>query len=149
MKNSKGVNNNVQKISTRPSDSLEKKTENLPNRGLCCSSWSQGKTERKRKDLARELKNYGTWKWQWYQLKLVCSVETMEALARYSHQRIGTETVGLGNKRTSGDHPNDSIIKIGQNTEKSPGDLRKLAVTQTPGRNHQLTIVWKTLKRVK
>ena len=27
------------------------------------------------------------------------------------------------------------ILKIGQNTEKSPGDLRGLAVTQTPVRN--------------
>ena len=34
--------------------------------------------------------------------------------------------------RTSGDHPNNSIIKIGQNTEKSPRDLRTLVVTQTP-----------------
>ena len=38
-------------------------------------------------------------------------------------------TRGLGNKRTSGDHPNYSIIEIGQNTKKSPGDLRRLAVT--------------------
>ena len=38
----------------------------------------------------------------------------------------------LERERTSGDHPNCSIIKIGQNTEKSPGDLRRLAVTQTP-----------------
>ena len=30
------------------------------------------------------------------------------------------------------DHPNHSIIKIGQNTEKSPGDVKRLAVTQTP-----------------
>ena len=30
---------------------------------------------------------------------------------------------GLGNQRTSGDHPNYSIIEISQNTEKSPGDL--------------------------
>ena len=30
------------------------------------------------------------------------------------------------------DHPNGSIIENGQNTEKSPGDLRRLAVTQTP-----------------
>ena len=36
----------------------------------------------------------------------------------------------LGNKRKSGDHPNYYIIKNGQNT-KSPGDLGKLAVTQT------------------
>ena len=27
-----------------------------------------------------------------------------------------------GNKRASGDYPDYSIIKIGQNTEKSPGD---------------------------
>ena len=39
---------------------------------------------------------------------------------------------GFGNKRTCGDHPNDIIVKNDQNTEKSPGDLRSLAVTQTP-----------------
>ena len=66
----------------------------------------------------------------------------------YSHQRIGTMSGGLGNKR-SGDHPNYSIIEISQNTEKSPGDLRKLARTQTSVENHQLTLVGKTLKRVK
>ena len=47
-------------------------------------------------------------------------------------QRIGKGTGRLGNKRTSGDHPNYIIHKIGQNTEKSAGDLRRLAVTQTP-----------------
>ena len=47
--------------------------------------------------------------------------------------------------RTSGDHPNYYIIENGQNTEKSPGDLRRLAVTQTPVKNHQLTLIWKTL----
>ena len=46
-----------------------------------------------------------------------------------SHLRIGTGTGGLGNKRTSGDYPNNSIVEFGQNTEKSPGDLRRLAVT--------------------
>ena len=50
----------------------------------------------------------------------------------YSHQRIGTRTGRLGNKRASGYHPNYSIIEIGQNTEKSPGDLKRLAVTQIP-----------------
>ena len=34
----------------------------------------------------------------------------------------------FGNWRTSGDHPNYSIAENGQNTEKSPGDLRRLAV---------------------
>ena len=32
---------------------------------------------------------------------------------------------GLRNPWTSGDHPDDSITEIGQNTEESPGDLRK------------------------
>ena len=44
-------------------------------------------------------------------------------------------------KRTSRDHPNHSIVKIGQNTKKSPGDLRKLVVTQTPMENHLLKLV--------
>ena len=39
------------------------------------------------------------------------------------------------------DFPNDSIVQIGQNTEKSPGDLKRLAVTQTAMENHQLTLM--------
>ena len=35
----------------------------------------------------------------------------------------------------------DSIAKNGQNPETSPGDLRRLAVTQTPVKNHQLTLM--------
>ena len=46
-------------------------------------------------------------------------------------------------------YPNYSIVEINQNTEKSPVELRRLNVTQTPVRNHTLTLVWKTLKRVK
>ena len=49
----------------------------------------------------------------------------------YSHRRIIKGTGGLGNKRTIGDHPNYSII------EKSPGDSRRLAVTQTTVKNSQ------------
>ena len=59
----------------------------------------------------------------------------------YSHQRIGTETGGLRNKVTSGDHPKYNLVEISQSTERSPGDLRRFAVTQTPARNHQLTMV--------
>ena len=69
--------------------------------------------------------------------------------AWYSHQRIDKGAGRLGNKRTSEDYPDYSIIKIGQNTEKNPGDFRRLAVTQTPGEDHQLMLVWKTLKGVK
>ena len=59
----------------------------------------------------------------------------------YNHQIIVSGTGGLGNKRTSGDHPNYFIIKIGQNTEKSHGDLRGLVVTPTQVKNRQLTLM--------
>ena len=61
---------------------------------------------------------------------------------------LGTVLKGLvkgagrvANRRINRDHPNYSIVKIGQNTEKSPGDLRRLDVTQTPMKDHQLTLV--------
>ena len=49
--------------------------------------------------------------------------------ARYSHQKVGTGTGGLGNKRTSGDHPNNRIVEICHNSKESPGDLRRLVIT--------------------
>ena len=65
----------------------------------------------------------------------------------YSHQRIGSITGGLENKRMSKDHYIYSIVEIGQNTEKSSGDLRRLTVTQTPvKKNYQLMQVWKAQK---
>ena len=39
------------------------------------------------------------------------------------------------------DYPNDSIAKNDQNPEMSHGDLRRLAVTQNPVKNHQLTMI--------
>ena len=54
----------------------------------------------------------------------------------YSYQTIGT---GTGNKRTSRNHLNYSVVKTGQNTEKSPEELMKLAVT--PQIDHQLTLM--------
>ena len=59
----------------------------------------------------------------------------------YSHQRIIKETGGLRNKRTSGDHLNYCIIEIGQNTEISFRDLRRLAVIQTSVKDHQQTLM--------
>ena len=54
---------------------------------------------------------------------------------------IATGVEGLGNKRTNRDHPNYDIVKIGQNTDKSPGDLRRLAVTQTSEKQSVKTCV--------
>ncbi len=56
-------------------------------------------------------------------------------------QKLGKETGSRRNQRISGDHPNDSIVGNCQNTKKSPGDLRRLAVTQTPVKDHQLTLM--------
>ena len=54
------------------------------------------------------------------------------------------EAERVGNRRTNRDHPNFSLVEIGQNTEKSPGNLRKLAVTQILVKDHQLSLVLKT-----
>ena len=50
---------------------------------------------------------------------------------------VTKRTGGLGSWWTSKDHPNYSITENSQNTEKSPGDLRRLAVTKTPVEDHQ------------
>ena len=65
---------------------------------------------------------------------------------RYSYLSIGTRTGGIEIQRTSGDRPNYRIVDIGQNAEKSPGDLGILIVTQTPVKNHQLKLMGKSLK---
>ena len=59
----------------------------------------------------------------------------------YSNYRIIKGPGGVGSWRTSEEHPNYSIIENGQNTKKSPGDVRRLAVTQTPVEDHQLTMM--------
>ncbi len=56
-------------------------------------------------------------------------------------RRLLKDAGRVGNWRTRCDHPNDSIAEDGQNTETSPGDLRRLAVTQTPVKKHQLTLM--------
>ena len=84
-------------------------------------------------DLARELKKLWDMK--------VTIITIVVGAFWYSHLRITKRTVGLGNKKTSGDHPIFYIIVIGQNTEKSPGDLRRLAATQTPEKAHQLKLM--------
>ena len=60
---------------------------------------------------------------------------------RHSNERIIKGPGGLGNWRTGGDYPNDTIVEDGQNTETSPGDLRRLAVIQIPVKNHPLTLM--------
>ena len=67
----------------------------------------------------------------------------------YSHQRIVTRTGGLGNKKTSGIYPNYCITEIDQNTETSPGGLRRLAVPQTPVKDISTNADMKNSQEVK
>ena len=64
---------------------------------------------------------------------------------------LGTVTKGLvlwleGLEKRGWEDTNYSIVEFGLNTE-SLGDLRRLALTQTPVRNTQITLVWKSLKK--
>ena len=95
----------------------------------------------KYQDLARELKK------QW-DMKVTVIPIVFDPFSTLT-KMIGTGTEELGNKRMSWDHTNYSIVGIVHNTNKSPGDFKRLAVTQTPVENHQLTLVWKILKWVK
>ena len=62
----------------------------------------------------------------------------------YNQQRIIKWTGGLGNKRMNEDPLNNCIIAIGQNIEKSPGDLKRFAEKKTLVKDHQQTLMWKT-----
>ena len=64
----------------------------------------------------------------------------------YSNKRISKGTGGPRGWRTSRNHPNYSIIENGQNTEKCPGDLKRLSVTKTPVKNHQLKLLARIIK---
>ena len=104
---------------------------------LWTTEWKSKKAKRERErakyqDLARELK---TWWSQRYQLQLA-------HLERSSKDwKVRVERVG--NQRTNRHHPDNSISL---NTKKSPGDLRRLAITETPVKDHQLQLVGKTLR---
>ena len=127
-------------IPARQPDLVVIHKEKMPNCGLGCPNWPLSKIERKRKEKLSTWtykgieKNCGTWKW--------LSDTNCNWCSWYSHQRISTMTGKFGNKRTLGNHSPNSNAEIGKNTEKSPGDLRKLAVTQTQGKTHFLTLVW-------
>ena len=51
-----------------------------------------------------------------------------------AYQRLGKETEEIGNQRNIRYHINHRIGKIGYNTEKTSGEQRILAVTQTFGK---------------
>ena len=60
---------------------------------------------------------------------------------RYNNYRTIKRTGWIGSWRTSGDHPSYSIVENGQTIEKSTEDLRRLAVIQTPVKEHEITLM--------
>ena len=60
-------------------------------------------------------------------------------------EKIGKGSGKPENKRANWDHPDYCIIKIGRNTERNTGDLKRLAVSQKSVRNHPPILVRKTL----
>ena len=79
-------------------------------------------------DLAREFKKLWNMK--------VTIIPIVIGASLYSNWRTIKGTGGLENCRTSGDHPNNSLDENSQNTKKSFGDLRRLAVIQTLVKDH-------------
>ena len=94
---------------------------NLPNSRFCHPSRQQNKIKRKRKDrypdfarTEKAMEHEGNGDTNCYKC------------ARNNPKWIGKRSGRFGNKRTSGGHPDYNIIKIVQNTEKSPEDLQSL-----------------------
>ena len=84
-------------------------------------------------------KNYRTKKWCRYQNSKWCAGKNPQKF----NKRTGIHRI----LRTGREHPAWRMVKIGQDTEKSPGDLRSLAVTQTSVKDNHLTLVRKILKQ--
>ena len=114
--------------------------KNLLNSGPCCSGWPQIKIESSKKkakyfNFAKELKKL-------WNIKVTVILIVIGTLGTVTKGLV--QIWGLGNKRMSRDHSKYSIW----NQPEYRGESWRLAVTQTPVRNHQLTLVWKTRKEL-
>ena len=119
----------------------KRKKKNLPYSGLNRFGGAQSPHQRKRKEVRvlgpcqrakKVLKHEGDGNINccWY--------------ARNGPQRLRKETRRIENQKKNRDHPDYSIVEDGQNTEKSPGDPRRIAAI--PVKDHQLTLVSKARK---
>ena len=91
-------------------------------------------------DLARELKTKKH-EGQYYASFIWC--------IRNSPQESGEEIGGMWNQWENRTFPDYDIAEIGKNTVKSPEDLRRHALTQTPVKDHRLTLLGNTCKEYK
>ena len=117
--------------------------ENLPNYGLYRPGRLQSEIKGKRnwRKAKREISIW-TLLEKWKTMEHESDNDTnCNRHTRHSPQRIGKRTRRIENKNSSGDRPNNNTVKIGQNTEKSSEDFRRLAVIQTSVKEHQLMLV--------
>ena len=77
-------------------------------------------------------------------LKLLWNMKVTVIRTPHSQQRIDTGTRKLGKNELR-----LSKLQIGQNIKKSPGDVRRLEVTQSSVKDYTLMLVWETLKGFK
>ena len=89
-------------------------------------------------DLARELKQYMEHEGD--------NCTNCDWCFCYSNKEIIKGTWGFGSWLRSGDQANYYIIENGQNTEKSPKDLKRLVVTQTQRVWSASPVVWGLLR---
>ena len=61
-------------------------------------------------------------------------------------RKLGMEANIIRNRGMIWDHPNYSTAEVDQNTKKNSVDLRRLAITQTSVKDHQLTLIWQIRK---
>ena len=109
---------------TRPTD---KKKEKLSNNEICHSAGLQNENQRKRTEI-QVLRVCQRIKKKLWNMK-VMMIPILIGARRTISKGLMRSSARVGNRRTSWDHPNYGIVKIGQNTKKSPGDSSKLVVT--------------------
>ena len=89
-------------------------------------------------DLARELRR----PWNMKVTVIPIVIDAFETVPK----GLGKEAWKAGDRSTNLNQPISSIAEIGHNTEKKPGELKRLTVIQTPVKYHQLTLERKTDK---
>ena len=75
---------------------------------------------------------------------MVMALKTVVGAHENDWKMIGT----VRNLKKNQDHSDNPIVEIGQNTEKSPGYMRRIIVTQTSVKAYELTLMWKTHKEL-
>ena len=134
---------------TRPYNNNKKRTCGIVDFAVPVDhrvKWKESEKKEKYLDLARVLKNCETWKGYWNMKVIKTIIPIVIGALGTVNKGLIQGLLDLDRKRTSGNYRNYCITDIKQNTEKSPGDLRRLAVHQTSMKDHQLMRMWKSLK---